>query len=68
LKSLCIETPIIEGNKKKIKTIKPLNTPLILIGELTIREEPVVPVIPSQIPAEVEDRKKARSKNIEAYM
>ena len=55
-----------EGNKKKIKTVNPLNRPLTLIGELTILEEPVVPVMPSQIPAVVADIKNANTKKIAA--
>jgi hypothetical protein len=51
---------MIEGNKKKINVVKPLNKPLTPIGEFTILEEPVVTVIKSQIPAEVAEKKKAK--------
>lgn len=51
---------MIEGNKKKINVVKPLNKPLTPIGELTILEEPVVTVIKSQIPAEDAEKKKAK--------
>ena len=43
-----------------------LKLPKILMGEFTILEEPVVPVIPSQIPADVADIKKAIMKKIAA--
>lgn len=53
LKSLYIVTPIIEGNKKKINTVRPLNSPVIPIGEFTILDDPVVAVIESNNPAEI---------------
>ena len=59
---------MIEGNKKKIKVVKPLNKPATLIGEFTILEEPVVPVIPSKIPAVVADIKNDNTKNMTAYI
>jgi hypothetical protein len=31
-----METPIMEGNRKKIKMVKALNKPFTLIGEFTI--------------------------------
>ena len=57
-----------EGNKKKIKVVKPLNKPVTLIGEFTILEEPVVPVNPSKIPAVVADIKNDSTKNMAAYI
>jgi hypothetical protein len=51
---------MIEGNKKKINVVKPLNKPLMPIGEFTILEDPVVTVIKSQTPAEVAEKKKAK--------
>jgi hypothetical protein len=51
LKSLFIDAPIMEGNKKKIKIVSPLNTLLTPIGEFTILEEPVVAVTLSKMPA-----------------
>lgn len=59
---------MIEGNKKKIKTVNPFNKPLTPIGEFTILEEPVVAVIESKKPAEAADKKKANNKNIIRYM
>ena len=53
-----------DGNKKNIKTVNALIIPVTPIGEFTILEEPVVPVTPSQIPADVADKKKEISKNI----
>jgi hypothetical protein len=53
LKSRFIEAPIIDGNKKKIKIVKPLKRPFTPIGEFTILEEPVVAVMLSNIPAVV---------------
>ena len=44
---------IMDGNKKKIKTVSPLKSPVIPIGELTILAELVVAVIESKIPADV---------------
>lgn len=55
-----METPIIDGNKKNIKVVKPLIKPLTPIGEFTIRDEPVVTVRKSQMPAEADEKKKAR--------
>ncbi|EPR71907.1 hypothetical protein ADIWIN_3105 [Winogradskyella psychrotolerans RS-3] len=48
-----IEAPIMEGNRKKIKIVTPLNKLFIPIGEFTIRAELVVAVILSNIPAVV---------------
>jgi len=45
-------TPIIEGNKKKIKVDNPLKRFEIPVGEFTIIAEPVVTVSESKIPAE----------------
>jgi hypothetical protein len=49
---------MMEGNKKKIKVVKPLNKPLTPVGEFTIMEEPVVAVIESNKPAVAADKKK----------
>ena len=59
-----METPIIDGNKKKIKTARPLNNPITPNGELTINEEPVVTIKESKIPAEPAERNKAIIKNM----
>jgi hypothetical protein len=48
--------------------VKPLNKPVTLMGEFTILEELVVPVIPSKTPAVVADIKNANTKKIAAYM
>jgi hypothetical protein len=56
--------PIIEGNKKKIKVVRPLKSPITPTGEFTIREEPVVTVKKSKIPAELADKNIANKKNI----
>ena len=64
LKSLWIETPIIDGNKKKIKTVRPFNKLLTPIGEFTILEEPVVAVIESKKPAEAADKKNDSKKKM----
>ena len=58
---------MIEGNKKKIKIVKPLNNPATPIGELTIKAEPVVTVKESKIPAEPAERNSAIIKKIAAY-
>lgn len=55
-----------DGNKKKIKMVKALYRLKIPIGELTIREDPVVTVTLSKIPAEAEAIKKANTKNMAA--
>ena len=60
-----MDTPIMDGNKKNIKIDKPFNKPVTPIGEFTILEEPVVPVIPSQIPAVVADKSREIRKKIE---
>jgi|TARA_B110000967_G_C18902193_1_gene576990 hypothetical protein len=57
-----------DGNKKNTKTVNELNKPSTPIGEFTILEEPVVPVIPSQIPAVVAAIKKDINKNIVTYI
>jgi hypothetical protein len=57
-----------DGNKKNTKTVNSLNKSFMPIGEFTILEEPVVPVIPSQIPAVVAATKKDINKNIETYI
>ena len=59
---------MIEGNKKKIKTDKPLNNPVTPKGEFTINDEPVVTVKESKIPAEPAERNKAIIKKIAAYI
>ena len=59
-----METPTIEGNKKKIKIVNALNKPETPIGEFTILEEPVVAVTESKKPAEAADKKKANIKKI----
>ena len=57
-----------EGNKKKIKTVIPLNKPVILEGEFTIEDDPVVVVILSKIPAALAEKNKAIIKKIAMYM
>ncbi|GGK32248.1 hypothetical protein GCM10007962_28290 [Yeosuana aromativorans] len=59
-----METPMMDGNKKKIKVAIPLNNPLIPIGELTTLEEPVVTVKKSKIPAELADKNNDSNKKI----
>ena len=54
-----------EGNKKNIKIVRALNKPVTPKGEFTIREEPVVTVKKSKIPADEADKNKANRKNIE---
>jgi len=54
-----------EGNKKNIKVVKPLNNPITPIGEFTIFEEPVVTVRKSKMPAELADKNKDSIKNID---
>ena len=53
-----------DGNKKKIKVVKPLNKPITPIGEFTILEEPVVTVIKSKIPAALADINNDNIKNM----
>jgi len=48
-----------DGNKKNINVVNPLNKPVTPIGEFTIFEEPVVTVRKSKIPAEAADKNKA---------
>lgn len=64
LKSLWIDTPIIDGNKKKIKTVSPFNKLLTPMGEFTILEEPVVAVMESKKPAEAADKKNDNKKKM----
>ena len=64
LKSLKIETPTIDGNKKNIKIVSALNNPETPIGEFTILEEPVVAVTESKKPAVAADKKNANTKKI----
>ena len=59
---------MIDGNKKKIKMVNPLNKPVTPNGEFTIREEPVVTVKKSKIPADEADKNNANKKNIARYM
>jgi hypothetical protein len=59
-----METPTIEGNKKKMSIVNALNNPLIAMGELTIFEEPVVTVMLSKMPAEDADKNTANTKKI----
>jgi len=42
---------MIEGNKKSMNKVIPLNIPLIAKGEFIILEDPVVAVMESKIPA-----------------
>ena len=51
LKSLCTDAPIMDGNKKKIKIANPLKRFETPIGEFTTRDEPVVAVMKSNMPA-----------------
>ena len=64
LKSLWIETPMIDGNKKKIKTVRPFNKLFTPIGEFTILDEPVVAVTSSKKPAEAADKKNDNKKKM----
>ena len=59
-----METPIIEGNKKKIKTDMALNKPLTELGELTIDDDPVVTVTLSKMPAALAEKSMAIIKKI----
>jgi len=59
---------MMEGNKKKIKMVNPLNKPVTPNGEFTILEEPVVTVRKSNIPADEADKNNANKKNIARYM
>ena len=53
-----------DGNKKKINVVNPLNNPVTPIGEFTIFEDPVETVIKSKIPAELADKNDDNTKNI----
>ena len=53
-----------DGNRKNIKVVKPLNNPITPIGEFTIFEEPVVTVKKSKIPAELAAKNKDNAKKI----
>jgi hypothetical protein len=55
---------MIEGNKKKINVVNPLNKLDNPIGEFTTTEEPVVTVMESKIPAEAAAIKTDNSKKI----
>ncbi|MFT6054288.1 MAG: hypothetical protein ACJAS3_000736 [Roseivirga sp.] len=44
---------MMDGNKKTLKEVKPINIRAIAMGEFTIIEEPVVAVAESKIPAEM---------------
>ena len=57
-----------EGNKKKIKMVNPLNKPVPPNGEFTILEQPVVTVRKPNIPADEADKNNANKKNIARYM
>ena len=46
-------TPMMDGNKKTLKEVKPINIRAMAMGEFTITEEPVVAVTESKIPAEM---------------
>jgi hypothetical protein len=56
--------PIMEGNKKKINVVNPLNSPTTPMGELTTLEEPVVTVRKSKIPAALAERNNDNIKNM----
>jgi len=60
-----METPTIDGNKKKIKIVNALNKPKIPMGEFTILDEPVVAVIESKKPAVAAERNIDNKKNID---
>jgi hypothetical protein len=64
LKSLYIETPTIEGNKKNIKIVNALKILETPIGEFTILDEPVVAVTESKKPAVAADKKNDSNKKI----
>lgn len=53
-----------DGNKKKINVVNPLNNPTTPIGELTTFDEPVETVIKSKIPAALEERNNDNIKNM----
>lgn len=57
-----------DGNRKKIKIDNPLYKLLIPYGEFTIREDPVVAVILSKIPAFAAEITKASAKKIAMYI
>ncbi len=57
-----------DGNRKNIKVVKPLNNPITPIGELTIFEEPVVTVRKSKIPADADAKNKDSAKKIAKYI
>ena len=57
-------TPMIEGNRKKIKIVRPFNKLFTPIGEFTILEEPVVAVTESKRPAEAADKKNDNKKKM----
>lgn len=59
---------MIDGNKKKIKMVNPLNKPVTPNGEFTTLEEPVVIVRKSKIPADDADKNSANKKKIARYI
>ncbi len=59
-----METPIMDGNKKKINMVRPFSKLFTPIGEFTILEEPVVAVIESKKPAAAADKKNDNKKKM----
>jgi hypothetical protein len=55
---------MIDGNKKKIKVVKPLNKPTTPMGEFTTFDEPVDTVRKSKIPAALAERNNDNMKNM----
>jgi hypothetical protein len=51
---------MIDGKRKNINVVNPLNKPFTPIGEFTIFDEPVVTVKESKIPADAAEKKKAK--------
>tara|TARA_Y100000034_G_scaffold125539_1_gene175249 strand:- start:62182 stop:62361 length:180 start_codon:yes stop_codon:yes gene_type:complete len=59
---------MMDGNRKNMKMVSPLNNPVTPKGEFTILEDPVVTVKKSKIPADEADKNKANKKKIARYM
>ena len=55
---------MMDGNKKKIKTVNPLSKPFTPEGEFTILEEPIVAVTESKKPAVAADKKNDKPKKM----
>lgn len=59
---------MIDGNKKKINMVIPLNKPVMPDGEFTMEEDPVVTVRLSKIPAALAEKNKEIIKKMARYI